>query len=55
MDKLNDLYPAFRSALMDNGNLVGWYIDAQPVGWGVLSTTLLEELELSAPATFEEF
>ena len=55
MDKLNDLYPAFRSALMDNGNLVGWYIDAQPVGWCVLSTTLLEELELSAPATFEEF
>lgn len=55
MDKLGDLYPAFQNALMDNGNLVGWYIDAQPVGWGVLSTTLLEELELSAPATFEEF
>lgn len=55
MDKLGDLYPAFQNALMDNGNLVGWYIDAQPVGWCVLSTTLLEELELSAPATFEEF
>lgn len=55
MDKLGDLYPAFQNALMDNGNLVGWYIDAQPVGWCVLSTTLLEELELSAPGTFEEF
>lgn len=32
MDKLGDLYPAFQNALMDNGNLVGWYVDAQP--WG---------------------
>lgn len=36
MDKLGDLYPAFQNALMDNGNLVGWYVDAQPWG-GALS------------------
>ena len=54
MDKLGDLYPAFQNALMDNGNLVGWYVDAQPWGWQVLSPDLLEELALSAPTTFDE-
>lgn len=54
MDKLGDLYPAFQNALMDNGNLVGWYVDAQPWGWQVLSPDLLEELALSAPTTFYE-
>lgn len=54
MDKLGDLYPAFQNALMDNGNLVGWYVDAQPWGWQVLSPDLLEELALSEPTTFDE-
>ena len=54
MDNLGDLYPAFQNALMDNGNLVGWYVDAQPWGWQVLSPALLEELALSAPTTFDE-
>ena len=52
--KFNDLFPEFRNALMDNGNLVGWYVDAQPWGWQVLSPDLLEELALSAPTTFDE-
>ena len=39
---------------MDNGNLVGWYVDAQPWGWQVLSPDLLEELALSEPTTFDE-
>lgn len=54
IDKLGDLYPAFQNALMDNGNLVGWYVDAQPWGWQVLSPDLLEELALSEPTTFDE-
>lgn len=54
MDKLNDLYPAFRNALMDNGNLVGWYADAQPLGWRVLSPHVLDDAGVSAPHTFEE-
>ena len=32
MDKLGDLYPAFQNALMDNGNLVGWYVRCTAVG-----------------------
>ena len=54
IDNLGDLSPAFQNALMDNGNLVGWYVDAQPWGWQVLSPDLLEELALSEPTTFDE-
>ena len=30
IDKLGDLDQAFKKALMDNGNRVGWHVDAQP-------------------------
>lgn len=55
MGKVSDLYPAFQNGLMDDGNLIGWYIDAQPWGWSVLLPELLEEAGLETPRTFDAF
>lgn len=54
MARVDDLYPVFKSALMDGDDLVGWYIDAQAWGWQVMEPQLLEEAELEAPTTFDE-
>lgn len=53
-EHLNNLYPAFQLPLLDDNHIIGWYVDAQPWGWQVLSPDLLEELALSAPTTFDE-
>ena len=45
MAKFNDLFPEFRNALMDNGQLVGCYVDMQPWAWYVFEPDLVEEAE----------
>lgn len=54
MTRLQDLYPVFQQGLLDGDDLVGWYLDAQPWGWDVLSPSLLEEAGLDEPTTFDE-
>lgn len=48
-----DLYPAFQEALTDEGHIVGWILNAQPMSFNV-NERLLEENGLSIPTTFEE-
>lgn len=50
----NNLYPAFQHPLLDDGNIVGWYADAQPLGWRILSPRVLDDAGLTAPRAFEE-
>lgn len=53
-DKKRDLYPAFRQALTaENGDLVGWVVDAQVMGMTV-NQEVLEEAGLQSPETFGE-
>ncbi len=54
MDKLSDLYPAFRNALMDGDALIGWYVDAQAWSWQVVMPDILTEAEQAEPTTFDE-
>ena len=54
MAKFNDLFPEFRNALMDNGQLVGCYVDMQPWAWYVFEPDLVEEAECDQPTTFDE-
>ena len=51
---LNNLYPAFQLPLLDDNHIIGWYADAQPLGWRVLSPHVLDDAGVSAPHTFEE-
>ena len=54
MDKLNDLYPAFQKALLDDdGHLVGWVLYADLIGMQV-QADFLEENGLSVPQSFGE-
>ena len=50
----DNLYPAFQHPLLDGDNIVGWYADAQPLGWYILSPRVLDDAGLNAPRTFEE-
>ena len=54
MEKFSHLYPSLQSPLMDDGNLIGWYIDVQPWAWDVSRPDWLEELDCPLPTTFEE-
>lgn len=53
-EHLNNLYPAFQLPLLDDNHIIGWYADAQPLGWRVLSPHVLDDAGVSAPHTFEE-
>lgn len=54
MAKFNDLFPEFRNTLMDDGQLVGCYVDMQPWAWYVFEPDLVEEAECNQPTTFDE-
>ena len=55
MNRLNDLYPAFQDALTaENGDLVGWVIDARVKGMTLETPSALEEAGLTPPETFDE-
>lgn len=51
--KLDDLYPAFRSVLTDDGHIAGWVLYAQPLTFHA-NADLLAENGLSVPNTFAE-
>lgn len=55
MDRLDDLYPAFRTALTtEDGRLVGWPIGATVMGMMLYQTTVLQDNGMTPPETFEE-
>ena len=55
MEKFNDLFPEFRNALMDDDNLIGWYVNMQPWAWYVFEPEMVEEAGCDLPTTFDEF
>lgn len=51
--RLADLYPAFQRALTQDGHMVGWVVNAQPMTFSA-DEELLAEYGLNLPATFGE-
>lgn len=51
--RIGDLYPAFQKALIRDGHVVGWVVNAQPMTF-TANEGLLSDHGLSMPATFDE-
>ena len=51
--RVADLYPAFQKALTDEGRIVGWMVNVQPMTFNI-NERIMEENNLPVPATFGE-